>query len=172
VAQRCRDSKKTVKGDDMKDAIELLISDHEKVRGLLEELSQTTDRAEKKRQDLLQKIEMELHVHTTIEEEIFYPAFRDAGTKEDKKMFFEAVEEHRAVEALVVPDLKKTSPSETAFAGRVKVLKELVEHHVQEEEQSMFPRARELFGKQQLQELGERMENRKKELMREQRKAA
>ena len=147
-------------------AIELLKSDHEKVRGMLDELADTTHRASKTRTELLQKIALELKVHTTIEEEIFYPAFREAGEKhEDETMFFEAMEEHRAAGELVLPDLLATDVDTDQFGGRAKVLKELIEHHAQEEEKEMFPRARELLGLEALKELGERMEARKQELM-------
>ena len=147
-------------------AIELLKNDHEKVRGLLSELAETTNRASKGRAELLKKIALELKVHTTIEEEIFYPAFREAGEKhDDEKMFFEAMEEHRAAGDLVLPDLLKTSVTTDQFGGRAKVLKELVEHHADEEEKEMFPRARTLLGKDALAELGEHLAARKQELM-------
>ena len=147
-------------------AIELLKKDHEKVRGLLGELAETTNRASKGRAELLGKIALELKVHTKIEEEIFYPAFREAGEKsDDEKMFFEAMEEHRAAGDLVLPDLLATEVETDQFGGRAKVLKELVEHHADEEEKEMFPRARELLGLDVLRELGERMQARKEELM-------
>src|SRR4051812_4268540 len=112
------------------DAITLLTNDHKKVRTLLGELADTTSRAEKTRSELLAKIARELEVHTTIEEEIFYPAFKEAGQKsEDDRMFFEAMEEHRAAGDLVLPDLLKTEVTTDQFGGRAKVLKELVEHH-------------------------------------------
>ena len=148
------------------DAITLLTNDHKKVRTLLGELAETTSRAEKTRTELLAKIALELKVHTTIEEEIFYPAFKAAGEKsDDDKMFFEAMEEHRAAGDLVLPDLLKTSVTTDQFGGRAKVLKELVEHHADEEEKEMFPRARTLLGKDALAELGEQLAARKQELM-------
>lgn len=147
------------------DAIELLKADHEKVRDLLTQLTETTSRAEKKRTELLEKIRLELEVHTTIEEEIFYPAFREAGKKDEEEMYFEAVEEHRAAGELVLPDVLKTEVTSDQFAGRAKVLKELVEHHASEEEEEMFPKARKLLGKEQLQQLGEQMQQRKQELL-------
>lgn len=147
-------------------AIELLKADHDKVRGLLAQLNDTTNRAEKTRAELLEKIRMELEVHTRIEEEIFYPAFREAGKKsDDEKLYFEAVEEHRAAGDLVLPDLLDTDVSSDAFGGRAKVLKELIEHHADEEEKEMFPRARKLLFNEQLEELGEKMAARKRELM-------
>lgn len=150
-----------------KSAIELLEADHDKVRELLSELMESTTRAEKKRRELLTKIEQELHVHTHIEEEIFYPAFKAAGNSEHKKMYFEAMEEHRAVDDLVLPDLKKTDPTSEKFSGRAKVLKELIEHHADEEEEEMFKQARKSMSREELQELGEKMEARKQEMQKQ-----
>jgi hemerythrin superfamily protein len=147
-------------------AIQLLKDDHKKVRGLLAELESTTARGTKKRTQLLSTIGKELRVHTKIEEEIFYPALREAGEKsDDEKMYFEALEEHRAAGELVLPDLEKTAPDSEKFSGRAKVLKELVEHHADEEEKEMFPRARKLLSAAELNSLGARMAARKRELM-------
>ena len=108
-------------------AIELLKADHDKVRGLFEQLTNTTKRAEKTRAELVEKIRLELDVHTQIEEEIFYPAFKEAvGESEDEAMVFEALEEHRAAGELVLPDLLETDITSDRFSGRAKVLKELV----------------------------------------------
>jgi hemerythrin-like domain-containing protein len=150
-------------------AIQLLKEDHKKVRGLLADLESTTSRGTKKRTQLLATIATELRVHTKIEEEIFYPALRAAGEKnEDEKMYFEALEEHRAAGELVLPDLEKTAPDSEKFSGRAKVLKELVEHHADEEEKEMFPRARKLLSASELTALGAQMAARKRELMAEQ----
>jgi hemerythrin superfamily protein len=147
------------------DAIALLKQDHKAVKALLTELADTTNRAQKTRTELLQKIVTEIKAHATIEEEIFYPAFKAAGEKaDDGKMYFEALEEHRAAGDLVLPDLLKTDVQSDQFGGRAKVLKELIEHHADEEEKEMFPRARELMDKAQLEQLGERMAQRKAEL--------
>ena len=80
-------------------------------------------------------------------------------------MIFEALEEHRAAGELVLPDLMETEVASDQFGGRAKVLKDLVEHHAEEEEKEMFKRARELFDRAQLAELGERMAARKEELL-------
>jgi hemerythrin superfamily protein len=146
-------------------AIELLKQDHENMRALLEELVGTTSRGVKKRKDLVGKIEANLRVHNTIEEEIFYPAFKNAGDgKDDAQMYFEALEEHRAAGDLVLPDLLKTEVDSEKFSGRAKVLKELFEHHADEEEKEMFKRAKKLMSKKALDELGEQMAQRKVEL--------
>ncbi|MEO8160554.1 MAG: hemerythrin domain-containing protein [Arenimonas sp.] len=147
-------------------AIQLLKDDHKKVRKLLSELEATTVRGLKTRRLLLEKIGTELRVHSKIEEEIFYPAFKAAGEKAgDDKMYFEALEEHRAAGELVLPDLERTDPASEQFSGRAKVLKELVEHHAGEEEKEMFVRARKLLGAAELAELGARMQRRKAELL-------
>ena len=139
-------------------AIDLLKADHERVKTLLTQLSESTERGVKKRTELLAKLEMEITLHTQLEEETLYPAFRKAGGKEQDIMYHEAKEEHRTVDSLVLPDLKKTDPSSTEFSGRVKVVKELLEHHIEEEETEMFPQAKKLLGKTLLEELGAEME--------------
>ncbi|WP_411566670.1 hemerythrin domain-containing protein [Pseudomonas orientalis] len=139
-------------------AIDLLKADHERVKTLLTQLSESTERGVKKRTDLLAKLEMEITLHTKLEEEILYPAFRKAGGKEQDIMYHEAKEEHRTVDSLVLPDLKNTDPASTEFSGRVKVVKELLEHHIEEEETEMFPQAKKLLGKAMLDDLGAEME--------------
>jgi hemerythrin-like domain-containing protein len=128
-----------------KDAIALLKEDHERVRGLLAELEKTTEKAGTKREKLLATIEQELKVHTKIEEDVFYPAFFDACQKsDDKELYYEAIEEHHVVD-LVLPEIKQADPSTARFAAKAKVLKDFVEHHAEEEESEMFPRARTLM---------------------------
>jgi len=148
------------------DAIQLLKKDHSTVRGLLDELVATTPRGLKKRTDLISRIARELKAHTTIEEEIFYPAFKAAGEKgNDSRMFFEAKEEHRAAGDLVLPDVLSTDPGSEKFSGRAKVLKEMIEHHAKEEETDMFPRAKQLLSKEELLALGDQMAVRKEQLL-------
>ena len=154
------------------DAIALLKQDHTLVKDLLEQLADSTSRAVKKRGELLQQIHINLKAHTTIEEEIFYPALKEAGKKEEEKMYYEALEEHRAAEDLVLPDLMKTDPATEQFSGRAKVLKELIEHHIEEEEEEMFKDAKKLLSKEELSDLGARMETRKAELLAEFKAAA
>jgi hemerythrin superfamily protein len=150
------------------DAIKLLTQDHRTVRELLTQLEATTTRAVKKRADLLSEIAVQLKAHTTIEEELFYPAFKAAGDKsDDAMMYFEALEEHRAAGDLVLPDLQGTPTDSEKFSGRAKVLKELVEHHADEEEKEMFKRAKKLMDTAELKTLGEQMETRKAELLKQ-----
>ncbi|TIH07469.1 hemerythrin domain-containing protein [Pseudomonas leptonychotis] len=148
-------------------AIDLLKADHKVVKNLLAQLSETTERAIKTRTDLVGKLEMELTVHTALEEEILYPAFKAAGAKEEAEMYYEAKEEHRTVDSLVLPDLKDTNPKSPEFAGRAKVVKELLEHHIKEEESEMFVQAKKVLGKAKLEELGVQMEEMKVQLKKE-----
>lgn len=142
------------------DAIALLKADHKTVMTLLESLEKATGA---RRAKLLGQIEKELKVHTTIEEEIFYPAYRDAAKKkDDQALYYEAVEEHRVVD-MVLPQAGEGASNEELKA-KATVLKELVEHHADEEEKEMFPRARQVMDRAELRELGARMEARKKEL--------
>lgn len=147
----------------MPDAIALLKADHAKVRKLLKQLEKA--QAPGRRDDLLEKISKEIEVHTQIEEEVFYPAFKEASRKkDDRKLYFEAQAEHGAVKTLM-PKLQETDRGSDEFAGRAKVLKELIEHHAEEEEDELFPRAKALLSKEELQDLGARMEERKHTLM-------
>ena len=149
------------------DAIAVLKQDHEKVRELLDDLEKAAMKEDGDAESLLEEIENELRIHTTIEEEIFYPAFREAASKkDDTKLYYEAVEEHHVVD-LVMPEIEKGEAGSPEFAAKAKVLKDLVEHHAGEEEKEMFPRARKLMDKDELVTLGEQLTQRKKELQAE-----
>jgi hemerythrin superfamily protein len=150
-----------------RDAIALLKEDHAKVRKLLAQLESSSERSGSRRQQLLSSIEQELKVHTRIEEEIFYPAFRDAAQKkDDRNLYFEAIEEHHVVD-LVLPEIKKSGTDSEQFAAKAKVLKDLVEHHASEEEKEMFPRAKKLMDRDELVNLGERLAQAKTSLMKD-----
>jgi hypothetical protein len=146
-----------------KDAIALLTQDHEKVRKLFKRFESSAERGGG--EDILKQIEMELKIHTQIEEEIFYPAFKEAvqGTK-DEHLYFEALEEHHVVD-MVLPEVKGSEEGSDEFAAKGKVLRDVVEHHAEEEETQMFPKARRAMGMAQLREIGQRLEMRKEQLM-------
>ncbi len=156
-----------------KNALDLLEEDHQKVKHLLERLEDTSERGRKTREKLIEDIRLELEVHTAIEEEIFYPAMREAADDHDgEEMHFEFVEEHYLAGEIELPRTIELDPESIQFTAHCSVLKELVFHHIQEEEERMFERARELFDEDELVELGERLSARKKELVREMKKAA
>jgi hemerythrin-like domain-containing protein len=146
------------------DAIALLKDDHKKVRALLASLEKTTEKSADRRVKLLQQIEDEMKVHSTVEEELFYPAFRDAvRKKEDRELYQEALEEHHVVD-LVLPEVKECDPASEIFAAKAKVLKEIIEHHADEEEEEMFKRARKAMSASELKDIGARIQERKKQL--------
>lgn len=147
-------------------AVELLMKDHEIVRDLLNKLEKATEKSGR-RQQLFEKIKQELKIHTQIEEEIFYPAYIDAvKKKDDRKLYFEAIEEHHVVD-MVIPEIAQTDPTTEMFAAKAKVLKDIVEHHAEEEEIEMFPVALEVMSDEELEELGARLQERKDELKKE-----
>jgi hemerythrin-like domain-containing protein len=112
----------------------------------------------------LSEIENEVKVHTTVEEEIFYPAFKEAvRSKSDKEIYFEAIEEHHVAD-LVMAEIKSTDTASEQFGAKAKVLKDLIEHHAVEEESEMFPKARKAMPPGKLVELGKRIQRRKQDL--------
>jgi hypothetical protein len=145
----------------MPNAIELLESDHEKVKKLLERGDDTTERAVKTRTELFAQIKKEMEVHEAIEEEIFYPALKEHPKAKD--IVLEGYEEHHVVDQILA-ELADTPVEDERWAAKFAVMKENVEHHIEEEEDDMFAKARDVFTKEELESLGTRMESRKKEL--------
>jgi len=141
-------------------AFTLLKQDHETVAGLLEKIDQTTERGIKTREDLFTKLKTELDIHAKIEEEIFYPALEDE--EETRDITLEAFEEHRLVKQLL-SELESMSKDAEEWTAKFTVLKENIEHHVEEEEGEMFESARKVLSKEDQESLGTRMEQAKKE---------
>jgi len=145
-------------------ATELLKKDHESVKKLFSEFEKAGDRAVKSKAALAEKISAELEVHATIEEEIFYPSVKAARSKEAKAIVAEAYEEHKRVKSLLQKLSKMDADDAPAYSSAMTVLKENVEHHVEEEEGEMFGDAEEYLGDKRLEELGEQLKERKAEL--------
>ena len=140
-------------------AFTLLKEDHQKVSGIFEKLEETTERAEKTRAELFAQLQQELEIHAHIEETIFYPELkREAETRE---ITLEGIEEHKDIKAALA-EVGGTAVTSELWAIRLKVLKELVEHHVEEEEDEMFKSAREVFPAERIEELGALMAEEKK----------
>jgi hemerythrin superfamily protein len=144
------------------DAIELLTDDHRKVKRLLDELDSTTERALKTREELFTRIKRELTVHEVIEEEIFYPALKEHPRAKD--IVLEAYEEHHVVDTLM-GELSGLPYDDETWGAKFTVMKENIEHHVEEEEGDMFKKARQVFDSAELDQLGEVMSERKAEAM-------
>jgi hemerythrin-like domain-containing protein len=141
-----------------RDILKTLQAEHDALRELFERMNETTDRAKKKRADLLSEIEQNLLPHAKWEETVFYPAFAERADRDGLQTHAEAVEEHRAVELTVLPDLHAADIETPTFAGRAKVFSELIDHHATEEETTMFKMARKLFNAQERAELDEQYE--------------
>jgi hemerythrin superfamily protein len=143
------------------DAIALLTADHREVSDMFEQFDQLGDRATASKEKLKDKICKALIAHTTIEEEIFYPAVR-GKIEEGEDMVDEAVVEHAAAKDLI-KQLQEMQPDDELYDAKVKVLGEQVEHHVKEEEKEMFPKVKK--SGLDLLALGQEMAMRKQELM-------
>jgi len=141
------------------DAVALLKADHRQVEEWFEQFEKS--RSDDKKADLARRICRALRVHTTIEEEIFYPAFLEATGDED--IHHEAEVEHAGAKNLIA-QIEKSGPNDDYFDAKVKVLSEMIKHHVKEEEQrdGMFAKAK--ASDMDLEALGERMQERKDEL--------
>ena len=144
----------------MTNAIEMLLDDHRKVKKLLDELDQTTERGVKTREELFTRIKDELTVHEIIEEEIFYPALKQHPKAKD--IVLEGYEEHHVVDVLM-GELTSLPYDDETWGAKFTVMKENVEHHVEEEEGDMFIKARQVFDRDELDELGQAMLERRKE---------
>ena len=145
----------------MPNAITMLKSDHATIKRLCRELNATSDRAIKERERLVNEIERVLKTHAQLEEEVFYPAFLEKTQNTSAEdMFYEAAEEHHIVD-MVLPALKTANPKSHEFEAKGKVLLDLLEHHIKEEEGEMFTKSRQLFSDKQLRELGDLMQTRR-----------
>jgi hemerythrin superfamily protein len=145
------------------DALSLLTADHNRVRGLFARFQEAEESENvPEMTTLAQKIITELEVHTSIEEEIFYPEIK-AADEEIKDTVDEGMEEHHVAKVLIA-EVKALSPDDDAWTAKLKVLIESVEHHAEEEEQEMFTMVRKAFDKTALEDLGMRLESMKAQL--------
>ena len=137
------------------DAIVLLKDDHKQVKRLFREFEQAGDRATKTKGAIVEKMIELLTVHTYLENEVMYPEVRRLMPELEQDIL-ESYEEHHVVDVLCV-ELTMMSPDHERFEAKTTVLIESVEHHIEEEEKVWFPKVREGLGRQQLQEIGDRM---------------
>jgi hemerythrin superfamily protein len=142
------------------DAIKLLEADHRQVEKWFKEFEATN--GEKTKTKLVEQICTALKVHTQIEEEIFYPVSREFLNTEDEEMVDEAVVEHAAAKTLI-SEIEAMEVGDELFDAKVKVLMEMIEHHVEEEEKEYFPELRKT--EMDMEATGVQMAQRKEELM-------
>lgn len=142
------------------DALSMLKADHDKVRKMFKDFEKLDTEEDQEKAQLVKQACMELKIHSQLENEIVYPAIREAI--EDDDLMDEALVEHEAAEELI-SQLEQMQPGDEMYDAKFTVLGEYVNHHIAEEQKEMFPKARK--AKIDLAELGEQMTARKHELM-------
>ena len=141
------------------DVFQILKEDHKKVSGIFAKLEETTENAVKTREELFTKLKTELDAHAHAEETQFYPVIkREAETRE---ITLEGFEEHHVIKMLLT-ELASMPVNTEQWTAKLKVLKENVEHHVEEEEDEMFVKAREVLTDEQIADITTRVEEDKK----------
>ncbi len=138
--------------------LQTLEKDHEEVKGILEKLESTSKTAVKKKEDLFMKLKQELIPHMKGEEKHFYPAL-DHDEKA-REVALESLEEHHVAE-MVLKELDKLSKDADNWDAKLKVFKEIVEHHIEEEQDEVFEAARNALDKQEMDEILEAFEKEK-----------
>jgi len=142
--------------------LNLLKDDHREVLDLCEQMEETTDRGAKKRQQLFEEMRTSLLAHSHAEQKIFYKPLLEQG--DDPDTLLEAEVEHQVVERLL-DDIAATDVSDEKWVAKITVLKELLQHHIKEEEGSVFKEARKAFDKKELDAMGEAFEQAKEQEM-------
>jgi hemerythrin-like domain-containing protein len=136
------------------DAITLLETDHRRFEDLLKQGEDTTERAVKSRAELLETLMTELNLHEMVEEKVLYPALQ--AHPESHDIVLEGYQEHHVADVLT-RELRQLATDDEQWAPKFKVLKESLEHHIQEEEGEMFRTARGIFSREDLEALGSHM---------------
>ena len=139
----------------------LLETDHRRFEQLLKLGEETTERAVKRRSQLLDALTSELSVHELIEERVLYPALKPYP--EARELVLEGFQEHHVADVLVA-ELRRVARADEKWGAKFKVLKESLEHHIEEEEGRMFRIARAVLGQEELNDLGARMKTLKAKL--------
>jgi hemerythrin superfamily protein len=136
-------------------ALDLLKEDHDVLKKYLELVLEDGDHDKR---ELMSRIASHLREHEAVEEQIFYPALKQHPNAKD--IVLEGYQEHHVIDVLL-EELEQMPPTDERWAAKLKVLKENVEHHIEEEEGEMFRKARKAFEKHELEALGTRMEDMK-----------
>jgi predicted DNA-binding protein len=142
------------------DVFELIRSDHEKIKEIMEKLQDTSNRAAKTREKLLRDLQEGIVPHMYAEENYFYQLVLDESG--ETLPLYEALEEHRVAKASLA-DLDQTGLEDPRWLAKAKVLKELIDHHIEEEEDQVFRIARDVIDDQRAMSVGERFQEMKEE---------
>jgi hemerythrin-like domain-containing protein len=138
-------------------AIELLMQDHKEASSMMDQL-EVADKGDRSAKDIFLQLKEALTLHTQIEEQIFYPALKNH--KETSDMVPEALEEHQEVDHILA-EMSGLNPGNDEFMDKLTELRDSIEHHVEEEENEMFPKAEQVLGQSRLQEMGSQMQQMK-----------
>ena len=141
------------------DPIALLKKDHRRLEALLDRLEHTTERAAKSRPAMLETLKALLVPHELAEEKVLYPALKPH--RESRDIVLEGYQEHHVADILM-DELERLPPDDERWGAKVKVLKENIEHHIEEEEDDMFKTARSVLDRDELEAIGVRIEEIKK----------
>lgn len=144
------------------DIIAYLKADHRKVAELLKQLEDTTERAEKTRTEVFAKLKKELEIHTTFEEQWFYPTLKQEELSED--LTREAYEEHHVIKTLL-KEIESMDTTDPQWLAKLTVLSENIQHHVKEEEEDLFKKAKKVYSEEELDALAVQAAEFKKEVM-------
>ena len=136
------------------DALEILEREHRRFEELLKQGEESTEQARNGRRELLATLTSELNAHELMEETVLYPALQ--AHPETREVVLEGFEEHHIAD-VIVKELRAVAPNDEVWGAKFKVLKENIEHHIQEEEGNMFRFARGIFSREELRDLGARM---------------
>ena len=141
---------------------EILKKDHKAVAEMFKKIEHTTERAQKGRKDLFATLREQLLAHAKAEQEVLYAPL--LARVDDRSLTLEAFEEHRSIE-LMFDEVDRCPVDDERWLAKVTVLREIVEHHVEEEEGELFKTARKHFSKEEARDIGELMVARKAELL-------
>ena len=137
------------------DAVKLLEKDHRRFERLMKDGEKTTARARVRRREILETLAAEIALHERKEERLLYPALK--RHREARDIVLEGYQEHHVADVLI-GELKELDPADERWGAKFKVLKESLDHHIEEEEGHMFKTARSVLGRDRLDELGRRMQ--------------
>ncbi|MGE5531914.1 MAG: hemerythrin domain-containing protein [Bacteroidota bacterium] len=140
---------------------ELLQADHDKVKSILDDLSETSSNAQKTRENTFKKLKDELIPHMRAEEQAFYSALEQY--EEAREVALEALEEHHVAEG-VLGELSSMDIADEHWSAKLKVFQEILEHHIEEEESEVFDAAEESFDDDQMDEITQQIRSIKQEI--------
>lgn len=143
------------------DATRLLKDQHLEIKRLFQECENLDESQFKRRSEIVEEMTKKLRLHIQIEEEIFYPVAKGV----DSELILEAFEEHHMVKILL-EEIEQTQPSNERYVAKLTVLKEILEHHIEEEEETLFSEVLKECGADRVYELGQKLQERYNELQR------